>query len=79
MNVWGQEGRARRTKTREPIAPPGWQDLEIQEAYRNWMQQQEFFQQATDPAAIDQAIELCQEAEQIYRQCLKRIREHSGF
>ncbi len=43
------------------------------------MQQQAYFEQATDPASVDHAIRLCQEAEMLYRQCLKRIREHSGF
>lgn len=75
----GQEGSPRRTKKREPIDPPGWGDQELQEAYRNWMQHQEFFQEATDPASIDHAIWLCQEAEFLYRECLKRIRDHAGF
>ncbi|MHB1612019.1 MAG: hypothetical protein ACYCT0_10065 [Sulfobacillus sp.] len=66
-------------ESREPIRPPGWAEDELQEAYRNWIQQQAFFDEATDPAVVDQAILLWHEAEVRYRQCLKRRRQHGGF
>ncbi len=71
--------KTRRIQNQEPIDPPGWGDQELRAAYRNWVQQQEFFQEATEQESVDKAIRGCQEAEIRYRQCLKRIRAHRGF